>query len=244
MLAKSKPPVKPPVSPATSPKAPSPAKQPVPAKKEPTKSAEDRESFLSFMKKKQEDRRFIKSLEVGFTFILISLLSIFAIRPAIITITNLTGEIKAKKLLNQKLDSKLRKIIEAQNNFAQIQDYYEIIEKTFPSSPQYSHATNQIQSASQVSNLSLDKITFNFPKEDTKQNTPTTDIQQYSINSSIQTDFYPAVDFLNKITQNRRLIDITSVSMNIAKRRSSSSEKETPSQINFNFNTNVYYWKK
>jgi len=175
---------------------------------------------------------------------LISLLSIFAIRPAVITIFNLTGEIQSKKLLNKKLDSKLRQIIEAQNNFAQIQDYYGIIEKTFPSSPQYSHATDQIQSASQVSNLSLDKITFNFPKEDPKQKTLTTDIQQYSINSSVQTDFYPAVDFLNKITQNRRLIDITSVSMNIAKRRSSSSQEDISSQINFNFNTNVYYWKK
>ena len=204
--------------------------------------AKSKESLLSFIQKKQEDHKFVKSIEVGFTFILISILSIFAIRPAVITITQLTGEIKSKKLLHQELDKKLRKIIEAQNNFAEVQDYYSAIEISFPSAPRYSHAADQIQSVSTNSNLSLDKLTFNFKKEDPKDKN-ITNIKEYSINSNIQTDFYPAVDFLNKIAQNSRLIDITSVSMNIAKKQSS-SDTESQNQINFSFNTNIYYWKQ
>jgi hypothetical protein len=96
------------------------------------KTVKSSQSLLNFIKKKQEDHRFIKSIEVGCTFMLISILSVFAIRPAVITITQLSGEIKAKKLLHEKIDSKLRQVIKAQNNFAEVQDYYGAIQKAFP----------------------------------------------------------------------------------------------------------------
>lgn len=216
-------------------------KKPPMPKTETMAKEKSKDSLLNFIKQKQEDHRFTKSLEIGFTFILISVLAIFAIRPAVITITQLTGEIKAKKLLHKELDKKLRKVIEAQNNFAEIQDYYTLIERSLPNSPQYSYASEQLFSLSNQSNLTIDKLNFAFKKIDPKDKT-LKNMTDYNINSTIQTDFYPAVDFLNKISQSKRIIDITSVSMNIAKRQSSSDETSS-NQVNFSFNTNVYYWK-
>jgi hypothetical protein len=55
--------------------------------------------LISYLSKQRENNKFVKSIEISATFILISFFTFFAIKPTLLTISRLVGDIKAKEIL-------------------------------------------------------------------------------------------------------------------------------------------------
>jgi len=196
--------------------------------------------LFDYLKKKREDRRFRQSIELSATFFLISFFLIFAIKPTAFTISALIGEIKAKEALSRnQMRPRINSIIQAQENFALIQQDYHVIESSLPDSPRYSQAATQILVVGQQNQFYFPKITFNIKQKENRKHQLKTDpnIKDYSIAINSQTPFVSAMNFLHRILNNRRLIDIDKISF-------TRSQKDQPSsQTNVNFSANFPYWQ-
>ncbi len=193
--------------------------------------------LFKYLKKKRQNKKFIKSIELGATFFLISFFLLFAIKPTAFTISALIGEIKAKEVLSQnKMRPKINNIIQAQDNFASLQKDYHIIDASLPNHPHYSHIATQILVASHQNNTDFDKIIFSLDIKNKK--TAPTNLKTYRISLQTATQFTSVVSLIDQLSNNRRLIDFNRISF-------SRSPEENPdsSVINVSFSADIPYWQ-
>jgi len=197
--------------------------------------------LFAYLKKKSQNRRFIKSVETSVTFFAITFFLFFAIRPTAFTISELVGDIKAKKILSQqKMKPKINSIIAAQDSFASIQKEYFVIESSLPSSPRFSHLATQILASFQTDNVSLDKISFNLPDDKKKNSKDNSQIaeQSYGLSLNFTSDFKSANSLISHLLNNRRLVDFQKISF------SRDLDKQTgQSDINVNLSLNIPFWQ-
>ena len=197
--------------------------------------------LFDYLKKKREDRRFNQSVELSATFCLISFFLIFAIKPTAFTISALIGEIKAKEALSHnQMRPRINSIIQAQENFAHIQQDYHIIDSSLPDSPRYSQAAAQILVAGQQNQISFPKISFSVgQKKDQKEQSATSpNMKNYNITINSQAQFTSTSNFLRRLLGNRRLIDINKISL------TRSQEDQSPSHLNISFSADFPYWQE
>lgn len=202
--------------------------------------------LFEYLDKQKDNQKFIKSIEVSATLFFISFFLIFAIRPTFLTISSLLGEIKAKEASTKLMKAKINNLIQAQDNFAQVQENYSVVQSSLPDRPSFSMLANQVQSSAIESGFEISKIDFSLtPKEiDPKQNKNSVlAAKNYTINLLSPAPFSQFTDFVNLISNNRRLIDIESLSFATKEAQQSSDPEATPSSnLNSNFSASVYYW--
>jgi Tfp pilus assembly protein PilO len=96
---------------------------------------------------------------VIFSFLAVSLFGWYAIRPTIQTILLLRREIDDDKIVNQKMEDKIAKLIEAQTTYQKIQNQLAVIGDAAPSNPQAIDLAASIQSLVRSSDASLSSLT-------------------------------------------------------------------------------------
>jgi hypothetical protein len=199
--------------------------------------------LFDYLKKQQDNQRFIQTLEIGITFAFISLFAWFAIRPAIITISGLVGDIKSKELMVQKMRSKINDIVVAQDNFSQIQERYSIVESAIPDHPAYSHLATQILGVSSQSNTTLPKFEYHLqPQSGDDKKTTNQQLQTYDLNLNTQMSFASGLSFLSNLARNRRLHQISALTITNPKSKDQSTLPAPFSGLSWDLDISAYYW--
>jgi len=180
--------------------------------------------LLSYLSKQRENKKFVRSIEISGTFILISFFTFFAIRPTLLTISKLVGDIKAKELLVKQLKSKINDVIVSQDLFSQVQEKYALVESSLPTSPRFYQAASQIVGLTEKNQIYLDKLNYSI-----------TDSNYYSTSISTSSSYLSATSLLSELLQNRRLFQIDQISFSL--------EKDTANKmINISLPLKIYYW--
>lgn len=179
--------------------------------------------ILEYVAKQKENQKFLKSLELGGTLFLVSFFIFFAIKPTLLTISALIGDIRSKELLSTELKSKINDVIVAQDLFSQVQEKYSLIESSLPSSPKFSQFVCQINGASSEQQINLETLSFSV------------DNRMFTTNISTASSFSTALGLVAQLSNNRRLMELNSLSFTIGK----NAENR---QINFNIPISVHYW--
>lgn len=192
------------------------------------------------LRQQAENKKTYKYVEIGATFFLIAIFLSTAIAPTAKAISTLLGEIKSKEILEKKLKNKIDSIILAQTNYSLMQEEsrYQILESSFPSRPRYYDSAVVFSSAATQSNNQLDQLSFKVdPNEslDSKPQNPS-----FSLNSSTQSEYRSLLDMINKIKDNRRLVDIESLQINQIDKKEKSSSSSS-SLINLSLSTNLFF---
>lgn len=189
-----------------------------------TKVTSRGKALFDYLQKQRENKKITKFLEIGFTFLLVSFFTLFAIKPTVLTISTLLGDIKSKELLNKQLKTKINDIIMAQDLFSQVQERYLLVESSLPNNPHFYQATSQILTSSQNNQIYLDKISYLVQ-----------DQNYFSTTISTTSSFLSVVSLLSDIQQNRRLIDINNLTLSLGKNPQNQ-------KININLPLKIYYW--
>lgn len=192
-------------------------------------SAIKTEKLLSYVSKEQENKRSRRLSEAAFTLAVITLFVLFALKPTLGTISDLMGKIKSKKVLVAEMDKKIKNLLQAQDNFAKIQNDYPLIQSCVPSRPSFYDASLQIQKAGQKSNIDFNRIAFNL----------TENKSTFSISINNENDFVNLLETINKLSKSRRPLTINSFSFAVPKIQSSTA---TPSANSVNLNLNAKYY--
>jgi predicted PurR-regulated permease PerM len=182
--------------------------------------------LLSYLSKQRENNKFIKSVEISATFLLISFFTFFAIKPTLLTISQLVGDIKAKEILVKEFKTKINNVIISQDLFSQVQEKFALVESSLPTSPRFHQAASQIVGLTEKNQVYLDKINYSL-----------SDSNYYSTSISTSSSFLSATSLLSGLLQNRRLFQIDQISFSL--------EKDTGNKtININLPLKIYYWPK
>jgi len=194
--------------------------------------------LFEYLKKQKENQKFIRTVEIASTFSLITFFLIFAIRPTFLTISSLLGEIKAKETSSKLMKSKINNLIQAQDNFAQVQERYQVINSSLPDRNSFSTLYDQLQSSARQSAFSLETLSFSLNK-----NTAIPSFEaakNYQVSLTSPAPFTSFVNFVDVISQNRRLIDISNLTF--SSKDVSSKTASQSSEMLSTFSADVYYW--
>lgn len=198
---------------------------------------------MSFIMEKRQQKQSRQTFEISVTLVLISFFLIFAIRPAVLTITSLISEINTKKELAEKYKKKINSVVQAQTVYSQAQSNYQLINASLPDNYRFSQAAIQIRGITQSSGLSADKIDFSLSDEiDEVYKAP---YYGYSLSQNI--DFSRIDSLLAGFTNNRRCFQLTNLTISSpqqAKPGQISEEPITTNQTKVSIGTQIYYWTK
>lgn len=197
--------------------------------------------LFDYIKKQQENRKVIKSIEIGATFILITFFLVFALRPTIITISTLKGDIESKKILKEELRNKINKVIIAQDLFSQVQERYQVVNSSLPDKPNYYESSAIIQQIGQKYGIPADSMAFNLDAGEVKEDSG---IQAYNVSVGVNGPFTNALSFATEILKNRRTDYISALNFidSTATNNNSASPSATANGVNTRFSTVFYYW--
>lgn len=167
--------------------------------------------MYSYIRKQSENEKFLKYLEIGGTFTLITLFLFLAILPTMSTISSLIGEIKSKEAYIKKVDTKIANIIKAQENYGQFQENYHLIDDSFPSFAKYHQGASNLATIFRDSSLGISQIDFNLNTEAVDKKSF---LKSYQININGEGQYSSVMEMVKKIISNRRLVEVISLKLN------------------------------
>lgn len=199
--------------------------------------------LFRYLEKKQQNRQAVQTFEIVATIFTISFFVLFAIYPAISTISNLITEIKTKESLSDKLLQKINQVVLAQDAFVKIQEKYSIVDSAFPDYPKFTHIASQFQNIGRQVGVDTEKLNFGIPNSNTNRDT-VTDLKtsNIAVNVTDETDYATALDFINQIKSNRRLINIKAITL--SKKEDNNENYDNNNIVSFTFSSEVLYWSK
>lgn len=95
---------------------------------------------------------------VIFSFLVISLFGLYAIRPTIQTILTLKREIQDKTDISKKMEDKITALIEAQAAYSQIEQSLPLIDEALPDTPDAIPLVIQIRNLGRISGVTLTTV--------------------------------------------------------------------------------------
>ncbi len=142
------------------------------------------------------------------TLATITFFSFFAIKPTVTTIAGLVKEINNKRVVDQKLQTKINSLRQAQANYSQVSDKLVLIDQVLPQDPDLINLIYQIEVLAQKNNITIKSVSFGpsylLGQEETKKK-----LSQYpAINFSLglSGDFESVNNFAASLEKLRRSV--------------------------------------
>jgi Tfp pilus assembly protein PilO len=161
------------------------------------------------------------SLELFFSIIAVIFFALFAIRPTLITMSDLVKEIEDKRDLNQKLSQKIAALSSVQSEYLGLENRLQVLDEAIPLSPRFEEAVLIIEKIASDNRLTIISMEAKeIPKEEI-QNLPLEN--QIRLTKPVIVTVvgdYPSIrQFIDSIRQARREISVDSILFNLTDER-------------------------
>lgn len=183
------------------------------------------QSIYQYIRQQAENKKFIKYIEIGATFSLITIFLVTAIAPTASAISKLLGEIKSKEATTNAMRLKLINIVSAQDDYAQAQEKFRILESSYPSNPEFYNAALTFSSITKESETTIKQLKYDLTNDQTDPS-----IFSYDTHLIVNGSYSGLLDTINQISNSRRLIDINSIIFS-----------QTASGLSLNLSTKLVY---
>lgn len=167
------------------------------------------QSIYQYIRQQAENKKMFKYLEVGGTFLLVTIFLVTAIAPTASAISKLLGEIKSKEASTRAMKLKLVNIISAQDDYAKAQEKFLVLESSYPSNPEFYNAASTFSSITKQSGSSIKQLKYDLTK-----NQSDSDTISYNVDLVMSGSYPQLLDTINRISNSRRLININSINFN------------------------------
>lgn len=174
---------------------------------------------------------------------LIAFFVIFAIRPTIVTISELLAEIKAREELNEKLSVKINQILTAQTLYNQIYDRLYLLDQALPDNSEFAQFSQTVESARLENNLNLKALNYAAIILTEKENQKTTgqENQDFSFSAGLE-GYYPNLkSFLETLFNQRRIVYIDSLKISQEKKTENKETTEENLPLTIAINGKTFY---
>ena len=177
------------------------------------------------------------SLELFLTIGLILFLGMFAIRPTLLTMSDLLKEIESKKELQTALTKKVAALQTAQNEYASIEDRLPILNAAIPEQPDIIYTTKILEKIAAdnsviINNLSISKLP---EKQDEAIPFSQKTKETLQISTNISGDYISIKNFAEALRSSRKSFVIESVTFSL-------QEDKGNKKLSANFTINTPYF--
>lgn len=165
-------------------------------------------------------------LEIILSLITIAAFAAFALRPTVLTITQLLEEIEAKEETIEKMDTKIRNLQTAQNIYSQEQARLALLDQAVPENPSPETFVRQIEGLASTRNvsvlgMSVGEVVLVGPVEEKKRSSSDNEplpqsANEVSFSVSVQGDYQQLSTFFSDLNNLRRPLKIDSINFNSA----------------------------
>jgi len=166
---------------------------------------------------------------------------IFAIKPTVVAIAELLGEIKAREDINQQLQEKINQIIAAQRNYNRFYPYFQYVDQALPTNTEIAYFVQHLEANRNLSNLELDGLNYSpIPLTETnpKKDSEAKDIP---FTAEMKGDYPNIKTFLEKMAQYRRITYIDKIEMSLNKQQKEEESPLLPLTISINGKTFYFH---
>ncbi len=172
------------------------------------------------------------SVELIFSLFAVIFLILLAIRPTLVTISDLIKEIDDKKQLNQLLSQKVAALSTVQGTFQDNQQQLLVLDEALPPSPRLGEALQvleQLASENGVSVVSLD--VKEVPPETMVENSLYQERKNLLLHLNVSGEFTALHQFIETLRSVRRLFVVDSITFSFSE---SSGKKQLQALLNIN----------
>lgn len=179
-------------------------------------------NIYSIYKRRPDVKMF---LEIILSLFTISIFATLALRPTVLTITQLLEEIEAKEETIEKMDTKIRNLQTAQNIYNQEQSRIVLLDQAVPEEPTPESFVRQIEGLASTRNvsvlgMSIGEVVLVGKEEEKKVSDEVTPLPQNAgqviFSVSVQGDYDQLDTFFNDLNSLRRPLKIDSINFNSA----------------------------
>jgi Tfp pilus assembly protein PilO len=150
--------------------------------------------------------------------------AIFAIRPTLLTMSDLIKEIEDKRKLDTELTQKIAALSTAQSEFLALQDQLHVLDQALPNQPQLLQSLKIIEKVASEQNLTIISMTIPEipPETEVATNTPASKLTRQNIPLGVTVSgTYPEMrEFVEQLRRVRRSFIIDSVSFSVSQEKS------------------------
>jgi Tfp pilus assembly protein PilO len=153
------------------------------------------------------------SVELIISISVIVFFAIFAIRPTLLTMTELIKEIEDKRTLDRALDQKIAALGSAQSEFLTLQDRLGVLDEAIPSQPDLVTSVKTIERIASDRNLPITAISVSDIPDDLPEDVPFEKLKRQNliISLSVTGDYLAIRQFVEDIKSTRRMFVLESV---------------------------------
>lgn len=161
------------------------------------------------------------SLELFLTIGLVLFLGIFAIRPTLVTMSDLLQEIETKEELEDKLTKKVAALQTAQSEYVAITPKIEVLNRAIPENPEIIYATKIIEKIAADNQIIISNLSIAELPEDADESVTFTQKSKQSIQISIRVDgdYISIRNFAEDLRNSQKSFVIESVSFILSDER-------------------------
>lgn len=179
------------------------------------------------------------SLELFLTIGLVLFLAVFAIKPTLITMSDLIKEIESKKKLEQQLTQKVAALQTAQSQYFTIEEKLPILSEAIPEQPQIILSAKLIEKIAADSKVIIRNMSIiEIPPEDDGQVPFSQKAKQnLSITVGVTADYIAIRDFVENLKNSRKSFVVESVVFSL-------EEEKGSKKLSANLTINAPYFGK
>jgi Tfp pilus assembly protein PilO len=161
------------------------------------------------------------SLELFLSIGAVLFFAIFAIRPTLLTMSDLIKEIEDKRELSQQLDQKIAALSSAQTEYSQVQNRLQVLDQAIPSAPQFEQALKIIERVASDNQLVISRMQVREIPQEPAEDIPFEDKERVSLPISVTVvGDYPSIrQFVEDIINTRRAMVIDSIVFSVSDQR-------------------------
>ena len=161
------------------------------------------------------------SLELFLTVGAVIFFAVFAIRPTLVTMSDLVKEIEDKEELDAKLTQKIASLSTAQTTYLEVQDRLYLLEQAFPSTPDFIFAVKTIEKIASDRNILIDSLSVPEIPREVDVDVPFSKLEKNSfpISMSLSGDYNQIRMFVEDLINYRRSFVTDTVIFSISEER-------------------------
>lgn len=176
------------------------------------------------------------SLELFLSIAAVIFFATFAIRPTLLTMSDLIKEIDDKKVLDKQLTQKIAALSSAQTEYNNYQARLPVLDEAIPGQPFLINTLLIIEKIASDTKMVITAISVSeIPKEEVADQQKTLVRKSYYITLSIAGDYQSIRNFVDQILKNRRTMVIDTITF-------ATNESRGTKQLKANITLNVPYF--
>lgn len=161
------------------------------------------------------------SMELFLSIGAVMFFAIFAIRPTLVTMSDLIKEIEEKRQLDQQLGQKIAALSSVQTQYLAEKDKFTLLEESIPTQPKFEEALKIIEKIASDNKIVIQSMQVNEIPSDAEDNIPFEQKERISvpISVSVEGDFISIRSFVEDIKNNRRILLVDSILFSVSENR-------------------------